>query len=671
MAKDLNWGIIGAGNIARALAHALAHTEGSKLVAVASRTQEKAQDFVEKLGDPGMDVRAVGSYEQLIADKEIDVVYIATPHTFHAEWTIRALREGKHILCEKPAALNAAEAMAMIEAAHESGRFFMEAFMYRCHPQTNKILELVSTGALGEITLIEASFGWPAPKDESLRFYSNELAGGGILDVGLYPVSLARLVAGAANGKPFLNPGRLVGGGKIAPTGVDDHAAAVLSFEGGITAQVSTAFDAMLPNTAQIFGTKGNLYIPKPWHPTGSEPGTAKMVLTDNSGQSTEIDVPASKGLFVYEVEEVTRAINAGLQSCGRMSWEDTLGNMRTLDRWRASIKQAYKAETQSPMRPPMSGLPLRAPSKTTRAQVKGLAKPISRLVMGCDNQTTKPHAAALFDDYFERGGNCFDTAHLYGGGIMERLLGEWIATRGVREDVVLIGKGAHTPDCYPEAVHRQLDETLNRLQTDNVDIYFLHRDNPDIPISEWLDALNQERDAGRITVFGGSNWTIDRLTEANAQAEQRGVQGFTVLSNNFSLARMVNPVWPGVLACSEAAYRDYLLEAGMALFPWSSQARGFFTDAASPEKLSDKELVNAWYSPANFQRRGRAIELAEKKGVTPMAIAAAYVLAQPFPTFPLIGPRALSETRTSFAALDIELTSDECTWLEGDLSVT
>jgi aryl-alcohol dehydrogenase-like predicted oxidoreductase len=274
------------------------------------------------------------------------------------------------------------------------------------------------------------------------------------------------------------------------------------------------------------------------------------------------------------------------------------------------------------------------------------------------------PDAAAMFDDYFERGGNAFDTSYHYGGGEPERNLGQWINSRGVRERVFILGKGAHTPNCNPQAMAEQLAVSLERMRTDYVDLYMLHRDNPDIPVGEFVDALNEQLRAGRIHAFGGSNWTLDRVQAANDYAAKKGLTGFVAVSNNFSLARMVDPVWGGCIAASDPASRAWFEKTQLALFPWSSQARGFFLPHATPDYQGDPELRRSWYSEDNFRRRERAIELATKKGVEPINIALAYVLHQPFPTFPLIGPRTIAETVSSFGALDVELTEREVKWL-------
>jgi aryl-alcohol dehydrogenase-like predicted oxidoreductase len=293
------------------------------------------------------------------------------------------------------------------------------------------------------------------------------------------------------------------------------------------------------------------------------------------------------------------------------------------------------------------------------------LDKKVSRLVLGVDNQNSMPHAAGIFDYWFESGGNAFDTAHGYGGGLHEKLLGHWMKNRGVRKEVVVIAKGCHPPHCNPTALAEQLTISLERMQLDHADLYMMHRDNPQVPVGEWIDALNRQVKAGRVTAFGGSNWSTDRVQAANDYAKQHGLQGFSIVSNNFSLARMVAPVWDGCIAASDPASRAWFTKTQLALFPWSSQARGFFTDRAHRDQaLNDEEMNRCWFSEDNWQRRDRVLELVKKKNVLPINIALAYVLNQPFPTFPLIGPRTLEELRTSLPGLDVSLTVDEVKWL-------
>lgn len=297
--------------------------------------------------------------------------------------------------------------------------------------------------------------------------------------------------------------------------------------------------------------------------------------------------------------------------------------------------------------------------------EIPGVGKPVSRLVMGVDNQITLPHATVMFDDFFERGGTTFDTAYIYGRGLCERVLGQWIRNRGIRSEVVIIGKGAHTPHCDPESITRQLYESLERLQTDYVDIYFMHRDNLEIPVSEFVDVLDEHLRAGRIKAYGGSNWTPARIDEANAYAEAAGRAPFVAVSNNFSLARCLEVPWAGCVSSSDDESRKWLETNQLALMPWSSQAQGFFAGRAAPDDRSNPDMVRCWYSDDNFERLARATQLAQERGVATTAIALAYVLHQDFPTFPLIGPRALAETRSSFEALSVELTPEEVRWLD------
>jgi aryl-alcohol dehydrogenase-like predicted oxidoreductase len=250
----------------------------------------------------------------------------------------------------------------------------------------------------------------------------------------------------------------------------------------------------------------------------------------------------------------------------------------------------------------------------------------------------------------------------------MERLLGQWVNHRGLRDDVVIIAKGAHAPLCTPRDLTRQLQESLERLQTGHADVYMMHRDNPDVPVGEFVDCLNEHKSAGRIKAFGGSNWSIQRVQEANEYAKKHGKTGFAAVSNNFSLARMINAPWAGCISASGPAEREWFTKTKIPLLAWSSQARGFFVPGrAAPDKFDDEQLVRCWYSDDNFERLRRVTQLAQQRSVLPINIALAYVLAQAFPTFALIGPRQLSETRTSFAALDIELSQREVRWLNLD----
>ena len=163
---------------------------------------------------------------------------------------------------------------------------------------------------------------------------------------------------------------------------------------------------------------------------------------------------------------------------------------------------------------------------------INGLDKKISKLIMGNDNQTEYKSAAKLWDHWIEVGGNTFDNAHIYGNGIMEKLLGEWHTKRNITQNIVFIAKGAHTPNCDPKSLSQQLTESLDRLQTETADIYIMHRDNLEIPVDEFIDVLNEEKQKGRINIFGGSNWTLERFKQANEWAQTKNKTQFSILKH-------------------------------------------------------------------------------------------------------------------------------------------
>jgi len=655
--NKINWGILSTGAIAQTFARNLKHSITGQLVAVGSRSGDSATKFGEQFGIAPAHRHA--SYEALLADQNVQAVYIAPPHPFHAEWTIKAIEAGKHVLCEKPFALNAAEAMAMIEAAERKGVFLMEAFMYRCHPQTAKLLELIRAKTVGDVRVIQATFSFQAGFNPHGRAYNNALGGGGILDVGCYAASMARLIAGT-------EPLQVTGAAHLGETGVDEWAIASLKFPGGVIAQLATGVGVNQENVVRIYGSEGRITLPNPWQADRNNPQPGKIII-QRKGATEEIVIAADATSFTLEADVAGRAILAGQRqaSSPAMTWTDTMGNIQTLDKWREAVGLTYEAEMPANYTRTATGRPLMVNQPVTMkyGEVVGVNKPISRLVMGCDNQRTMPHFAIMADDFFERGGNCFDTGYIYGGGLMERLLGQWMKNRGVRERTVVIAKGCHTPFCDPVSLTHQLEESLRRLQSDYADIYFMHRDNLGVPVGEFVDVLNEHLKAGRIRAFGGSNWTLERIDAANRYAKHKGLTGFTAISNNFSLARMVKPVWGGCVSASDGDSRKWFTQTQTALFPWSSQACGFFV-LGDPGYTANKSLAENWYSEDNFQRQARARVLAAKRGVSPLNIALAYVLNQPFPTFALIGPRQLAETRTAWPGLDIELSPKELKWL-------
>lgn len=342
MSRDkLRWGILGTGNIARVFANGLTNCETGELFAVASRTLTKAQNFGGKFNVPVQ----YGSYEALLADPEVQVVYLALPHVFHSGWAIRAADAGKHVLCEKPIAINHTQASAMVDAARRNNVFLMEAFMYRCHPQTDKLLELIRAKVIGEVRVIQATFSFQAEYDPANGAFSNAMGGGGVLDVGCYPVSMARLIVGASLGKTYAEPHEVSGSAHMGErSGIDEWAVCCLKFPGGILAQISTGVFLAQENVVRIFGSEGDIMIPSPWVPGGRDPGITRIfVRKRGEKQPQEIITETKTGLCSMQADTVAAGI-PGRQSPA-MDWEDSLGNMKTLDRWRQAAGITYPAD--------------------------------------------------------------------------------------------------------------------------------------------------------------------------------------------------------------------------------------------------------------------------------------------------------------------------------------
>jgi predicted dehydrogenase len=350
----LNWGLMGAGGIARVFANGLRFSKTGRIVAVGSQTPGKAAQFG---GDFGV-ARVYGSYEALLADAEVEAVYISTIHPFHAACAIQAAEAGKHILVEKPIAMNAAEAASMMAAARANDVFLMEAFMYRCHPQTTRLVELVRSGAVGRVQIIRAVFSFAAGFNPASRAYSKGLGGGGILDVGCYVASMARLLAGAAIDRPFAEPVEVKGCGMLGPTGVDHYAAATLKFESGIVAEIITGVACRMPAEVSVYGEAGVLTVANPWLPSSPcrtakgplpldtpFPAVSMSCQTHRDGRTEEIVITPDRDLFTYEADTV--AAHIGDRQAPAMSWDDSLGNMRLLDRWRQEIGLEFVQDAQ------------------------------------------------------------------------------------------------------------------------------------------------------------------------------------------------------------------------------------------------------------------------------------------------------------------------------------
>jgi aryl-alcohol dehydrogenase-like predicted oxidoreductase len=311
---------------------------------------------------------------------------------------------------------------------------------------------------------------------------------------------------------------------------------------------------------------------------------------------------------------------------------------------------------------------------------VAGIDKPISRLVQGSIMISTKEYdrSAALLDEIFAMGCNCFDTAHVYGNGDVERAFGRWVKERGLRDKLVILGKGAHHNQdrkrVTPHDISSDIFDTLARMQVETIDLYLLHRDDPEVPVGPIVEVLNEHKAAGRIVAFGGSNWSHERVQEANAYAAARGLTPFAASSPNFSLAEQLNPPWEGCITISGPkgkAARDYYRDTQTPLFTWSSLAGGFFSGRLRRDNVDtfetylDKLAVFSYAGDDNFKRLDRVQQLADEKGMTIPQIAMAYVMSQPLNIFALVGCQTSAEFAANMAAADLRLTAEESAWLD------
>ena len=658
------WGIIGPGAIAHNFADGLKESKSGVLVAIASRDGNRLKTFGDAYAIAAD--RRHSTYAALAADPDIDAVYISTPHPWHAELSILAMRAGKAVVCEKPAGMNAAEVVAVTEVAQQQGVFFMEAFMYRCHPQIARLLAIIASGEIGRIQHIQTRFGFATKPDPKSRLFDPALGGGGILDVGGYPVSLARLVAGAAIGKAFDDPITVKGSGILGATGVDEVAYGLLGFASGVTAEIACAVIRAMDNSAAIIGDKGRIELPDPWVP-GRNAGPSDATIAVTVGDKRRVEqLRHPEHLFTFEAELASRAIADGKREADApaMSHADSIGNNRTLDRWRQELGYVTYAETPNTNRRLSGTLPKGLP-KIPQQRIVGVELPVSKLILGCDNQNDLGGGAIVWDAWMEAGGNAFDTAFVYGGGAHEAVLGKWMSARGVAKDVVVVAKGAHTPYCTPRAIEAQLDASLGRLGIARAPIYIMHRDNLDVPVGEFVDALNRLHQKGRIGIFGGSNWSVARFQAAAAYAAKHGLKPLSILNNNLSLAVMEKPVWNGCITSNTPYTLQFLRDNAIAHFSWSSQARGYFLPEALRNRLpADTAPETCFGSAVNAERRKRAGELAQKYGVSAHNIATAWVLAQTFPSFALVGSRTTGEIASTLPGLGVPLTQDEALWL-------
>jgi aryl-alcohol dehydrogenase-like predicted oxidoreductase len=276
------------------------------------------------------------------------------------------------------------------------------------------------------------------------------------------------------------------------------------------------------------------------------------------------------------------------------------------------------------------------------------------RIVLGTFAVDDNEAAPALLDRYYAAGGRALDLANVYRDGEAAQAAGKWLRKRGLAGDMVLWAKGCHPPACHPDLVQQEVEHALRLTGLEYLDVFLLHRDNPEVPVQAWVDALDAEVAAGRIGAFGVSNWRLGRTRELAAAAAGRGEHGLVAFSNHFSLAELVAEPWPDCIAVTKAELPE-LAGLGLRMLAWSSLATGYFAGLEQP----------SWVSPGNAARRDRARELAAQRGVSPTAIALAYVLHQDDHVLPVIGTVSADHLDEALGAAAIELNPAEAAWLE------
>lgn len=323
------WGILGTGNIAKQFARGLRHAPGAELIAVGSRAQASADRFGDEFGVP----KRHASDDGLMHDPDVEVIYIATPHTLHYENTMLCLEAGKHVLCEKPFAINANQAYDMIRAARYHKRFLMEAMWTRFIPAMVKIKEMIAAGVIGDVRMVTADFGYRADFDSDSRLFDPALGGGGLLDVGIYPISLASMLWGT--------PDSITAKAHLGATGVDEQIALIFQYGGGQLAQLSAATRTQTPQEAWIMGTEGCIHIaPEWWHPVG-------FTLIQPGRTPQRFDLPFEGNGYQFEAIEVAWALRAGELESPVMPLDESLVIMRMMDTARAQIGLRYPADDE------------------------------------------------------------------------------------------------------------------------------------------------------------------------------------------------------------------------------------------------------------------------------------------------------------------------------------
>ena len=299
--------------------------------------------------------------------------------------------------------------------------------------------------------------------------------------------------------------------------------------------------------------------------------------------------------------------------------------------------------------------------------EIAGLEKKISKIILGNDKQKKYTAASKLWDFYYENGGNAFDNSIYYRGGESEKFLGKWIKSRCLERNIVLISKVGEESS-QPSEIFNLLQKSLERLQSNIADILILHHHSKQVPINEYIDALNEIKSSGKIKLFGISNISKERFDESLKWSNTNNKTPFSIINNQFSLAKMEKPLWPDCLSINSKDYIKYLENKNINHFAWSSQARGFFIKENFIKKFLRRKfhrhLKDCFYSTDNIEKRKRAEELSYKYNCSSNDIALSWVIDQKFPSYAIIGPKNNSELRFSMNSINILLSDEDKKWL-------
>ena len=327
MSNIYRWGIVGAGGIAHKFADAVSHIENAKLQAVASTNLQRADDFAQKYSIPNH----YDSYDQLFLDDTVDIVYVATTHNFHCKNTVDALNAKKHVLCEKPMAVNASQVKQMINAAQSNKVFLMEAILTRFLPMMVEVRNIIEKGTIGNPQLIYADFGVNFEYDPQSRIFNSNLAGGALLDLGIYCHALASMLFG--------KPSNISSTVKMSDTEVDQRSTIVLEYDNAKMAILFQALDLETPREALIIGTEGSIKLHQKWS-AGNE-----YTLKLNNGTEKTHKADTHENAIIYEIMAVQECINAGNTQCDLMSLDESLAIAETMDALRSQWNFKYPFE--------------------------------------------------------------------------------------------------------------------------------------------------------------------------------------------------------------------------------------------------------------------------------------------------------------------------------------